>query len=54
MEDQFKKFMEDLERRQKDQAEKKKSLQEAEKNWSTRELNKKYREKPENRTTWSR
>jgi Skp family chaperone for outer membrane proteins len=54
MEDQFKKFVEDLERRQKEQNEKKKSLQEDEKNWQTRDLNKRYREKPGNRTTWGK
>lgn len=54
MEEQFKKFVEDLEKREKAQRENKKKLAEAEKSWSTRDLNKKYREDPGNRTVWSR
>lgn len=54
MSGQFDKFMDDLEKRQKEQEEKKKALKEAEDNWAARKLREKYQEKPENRTTWSR
>ena len=55
MEDEyFKKFADDLEERQKVQQDKKKQQEIAEKNCRTRDLNKKLREDPGNRTTWGR
>ena len=54
MEGQFDKFMDDLERRQKEQEERQKALQEAEKHWPVKKLSEKYREKPANRIVWSR
>lgn len=54
MEGQFDKFMDDLERRQKEQEEKKKALKEAEDQWAARKLREKYQENPSNRTTWSK
>lgn len=54
MSGQFDKFMDDLEKRQKEQEEKKKALKEAEENWEARKLREKYQEKPGNRTTWSK
>ena len=50
----FKKFVEDLEKRQQEQLDKKKKLQQEEKQWPARELNKKYRETPDNRTNWGK
>ena len=54
MSGQFDKFMDDLEKRQKEQEEKKKALKKAEDNWEARKLREKYQEKPANRTTWSK
>lgn len=53
-EEYFKKFVEDLEKRQQEQLDKKKKLQQEEKQWPARELNKKYRETPDNRTNWGK
>ena len=54
MEGQFDKFMEDLERREKAQAEKQKALKEDEDHWQARKLREKYQENPNNRTVWSK
>jgi len=54
MEEYFKKFADDLEKREKEQAAKKSELQKDEDNWQARDLNKKLRENPHNRTTWSK
>lgn len=54
MEEHFKKFVEDLEKRENAQREKKRQQEKDENNWQVRELNKRYREKPGNRTSWSR
>lgn len=51
---QFDKFMDDLEKRQKEQEDKKKELKEAEDNWQARALREKYQERPGNRTTWGK
>ena len=50
----FDKFMDDLEKRQKEQEDKKKALKEAEDQWAARTLREKYQEKPGNKTTWSK
>jgi hypothetical protein len=50
----FDKFVEDLEKRQKEAQQKKKSQSESEKNWPARKIAEKYRENPGNRTTWGR
>ena len=50
----FDKFMDDLEKREQAQAEKKQALQKAEDEWAARKLREKYQEKPENRITWSK
>lgn len=54
MSNQFDKFVEDLEKRQQEHNEKKKSQNAAEKAWPARKLREKYQEKPGNRTTWGR
>jgi len=54
MSGQFDKFMDDLEKRQKEQEDKKKALKEAEEQWAARKLREKYQEKPANRTIWSK
>lgn len=54
MEGQFDKFMDDLERRQKEQEDKKRALKKAEDEWSARKLREKYQENPANRTVWSK
>ena len=54
MSGQFDKFMDDLEKRQKEQEDKKRELKEAEDNWAARKLREKYQETPANRTTWSK
>ena len=54
MSGQFDKFMDDLEKRQKEQEDKKKALKEAEDQWAARKLREKYQEKPGNKTTWSK
>lgn len=54
MSNQFDKFVEDLEKRQKEQQEKKKAQEVAEKSWPARKLREKYQENPGNRTVWSR
>lgn len=50
----FDKFVEDLEKRQKEAQEKKKLQSEAEKNWPVRKIAEKYRENPGSRTTWGK
>ena len=53
-EEYFKKFADDLEERQNKRIAEKKQQEVAEKNSRTRDLNKKLREDPGNRTIWSR
>lgn len=50
----FDKFVEDLEKRQKVNDERKKAESEAEKKWPVRKIAEKYRENPGNKTTWGR
>ena len=52
MGNQFDKFVEDLEKREKAQNDKKKAQSIDEKNWHTRKLREMYQEKPDNRITW--
>lgn len=54
MEEYFKKFVEDLEKRENAQKEKKQQQEKDENNWQVRELNKRYREIPNNRISWSK
>ena len=46
---QFDKFMKDIEEKERLQRERKEALNQEEDNWSTRDLNRRYREHPHNR-----
>jgi len=54
MENQFDKFMDDIEKREAQRRAAKKSQEIAENAWPARKLREKYQEKPENRIVWSR